>query len=78
MGASLGYLFYLGGNLSYAILAHFVNNAAAVIIAYMGGRVISEDAFENFGSELSIWVIGSLTLVGLMLWAFGRKAEIST
>ncbi len=34
MGAALGYLFFWSGNLWYPIIAHFTNNALAVILAY--------------------------------------------
>lgn len=78
MGAGLGYLFYFGGNISYAILAHFLNNAAAVIMAYLSGRVISEDTFENLGSDMSIWVVGGIGLVGIMMSVFYRKSKIGT
>lgn len=73
MGAGLGYLFYFGGNISYAILAHFVNNATAVTLAYLSGRVISEDAFENLGSDLSMWVVGGIALIAIMISVFHRK-----
>ena len=75
MGAGLGYLFYFGGNISYSILAHFVNNAAAVIMAYLSGRVFSEELFENSVSGLTIWVIGGMALVGMMMLVFYRKSK---
>lgn len=75
MGAGLGYLFYFGGNISYSILAHFVNNAAAVVLAYLSGRVFSEELFENSSSGLSLWVIGGMALVGLMMFVFYRKSK---
>ena len=34
MGVSMGYLFYWSGNLWYPIIAHFTNNAMAVVLAF--------------------------------------------
>jgi membrane protease YdiL (CAAX protease family) len=34
LGALFGYLYYWSGNLSMAILAHFTNNAVAIISLY--------------------------------------------
>lgn len=36
LGSIMGYLFYWSGNLSYAILAHFVNNGLQVLAVYVG------------------------------------------
>ena len=69
MGAGLGYLFYWGGNITYPIIAHFINNATAVVMTYLSCRVIPEDTFENIGSEVSIWVVGSI--IGLAILYFG-------
>jgi uncharacterized protein len=41
MGALLGYLFAWSGNLWYPIIAHMVNNGAAVILSYMKQHAIS-------------------------------------
>ena len=75
MGAGLGYLFYWGGNIGYAIVAHFVNNAAAVIMAYLSGNFLSEDAFDQVGSSLTIWVAVSMIILGGMFFGFRRLSK---
>ena len=48
LGAGFGYLYYFSGNLWYAILAHFLNNAYAVCIAfYMQKHNIPLDKAED-------------------------------
>jgi membrane protease YdiL (CAAX protease family) len=61
MGALLGYLFAWSGNLWYPIIAHMVNNGAAVILAYM-----KQHALSNMG-DLETIGIGSPTQVAFSL-----------
>jgi membrane protease YdiL (CAAX protease family) len=49
LGVLFGYLVVITGSLWPAMIAHFVNNGAAVIFYYIYGRELSENAFENMG-----------------------------
>ncbi len=46
MGAALGYLFLWSGNRWYPIIAHFANNAMAVVIVYMQQHGSSQTTLE--------------------------------
>lgn len=70
MGAGLGYLFFWGGHIGYAIIAHFVNNAAAVMLSYATNRWISEESIENFGAESNLVLIGSMIVLGGLFYGF--------
>ena len=63
LGALLGYLFYWSGNLWLSILAHFVNNGFAVVVAYLiNSNIISEDA-ETIGAGDHSIIIGMSSLM---------------
>lgn len=70
IGGLLGYLFYWSGSIWLPILAHFVNNAGAVILSYfINQQNISKDV-EHLGAEdgqLSVLVIA---LLGLLMFLY--------
>jgi len=51
LGLMLGYVFIFSGSLWVPILVHFLNNALAVILAFLDNRGIITVDFENFGSS---------------------------
>lgn len=56
LGLLLGYIFYLSGNLWYAVAVHFVNNAAQVILVYAHEhQYISLDITQDSPTP---WLIG--------------------
>ena len=61
MGAALGYLFYWSGSLWYPIIAHFLNNAIAVTMAYFIGIEQLPESIEDAGSNAP--AVFGLTLV---------------
>jgi len=74
LGILFGYLFVYSGSLWYPILAHFFNNAMAVIIYYYIGKEGVEKSFEQFGKEsLSFYFIVAGTLVLLLLMRYFRS-----
>lgn len=61
MGAALGYLFYWSGSLWYPIIAHFLNNAIAVTMAYFIGIEQLPESIEDAGSNAP--AVFGLTLI---------------
>ncbi len=60
MGAFFGYIFVWSGSMWVPMLAHFINNAMAVIISYyIGMDKISED-IETIGSQGSTIILTAL------------------
>ena len=75
LGALFGYLFYWSKNLWIPILAHFINNGFAVVMAYvfqLEGKPLNMD--ENTYSPSPVLYIGSAVLTGLLLVTFHRLA----
>lgn len=81
LGAFLGYLLVWSGSLWLPIIAHFTNNAAAVLLYnYYYMRGISTDEIDNIGVGNTLWigVISMLvTIAGVwMLYRFYHKVRI--
>lgn len=72
IGALCGYLYFFGKSIWFPILAHFVNNAAAIILAFYlttNGKPL--DYFEYNTQE---WPLAMLSLIcGMALLYFYRK-----
>ena len=66
LGLVFGYLFYWSGSLWVAIFAHFINNGAAVTVAYLSELGILSGDWENFGSTSSGWIIAMSAIVSLL------------
>lgn len=76
LGALFGYLYYWSGNLTLAILAHFVNNAASVIALYFYQQGSLDIDPESTESPVSTnIVIVSALLTGGLLYYFYKYFE---
>lgn len=79
MGVLFGYMVYWSGSLWVPIIAHFMNNATAVVVAFLSARWLPGTDFNTFGRTESPWIIlGSALLVSLIctaLW-LNRKKEV--
>jgi len=67
LGILFGYLFLWSGNLWLPIIAHFINNATAVIAFY----VTRDESFVNKPQAYDYswgWIVLSLVLVGTVCW----------
>lgn len=74
LGLILGYLYYFGGSLWVPILAHFVNNGGAVLVAYLTSRGYTSIDYEQFGSTSNGFLIGfSLFLTSGFLFLVYRR-----
>jgi len=51
LGVILGYLFYISRNLWVAILAHFINNAFAVLVVFLKNKNYFSKDIEKLGSD---------------------------
>jgi len=71
LGVLFGYLVLWTGSLWPAIIAHFVNNAAAVIFFYLFNHEITDGTYENLGKGthgLVYAIIAIIMTVALMWW----------
>lgn len=77
LGAVFGYLVMFTGSLWPAILAHFVNNAAAVISFYLFDQKLIDDTYEHIGKGpegLIIALVSAVSTVGLLWWVKRRTS----
>jgi uncharacterized protein len=80
LGVLFGYMLLWSGNMWVPVMAHFVNNAAAVIVYYFIGKKQISESVETFGSEPGEWlfVILSLTIfIILTMVLYLRKRKTS-
>jgi membrane protease YdiL (CAAX protease family) len=70
MGVVLGYLLVWGGNLWYPIIAHFANNAAAVMLYYASQHGLTDINIENPGGGGPVAVMFSLAFGMMLLYLF--------
>ncbi|HRG59951.1 MAG TPA: CPBP family intramembrane metalloprotease [Bacteroidia bacterium] len=77
MGAAFGYLLLWSGSLWLPIIGHFVNNAGAVIIAFMIQKAGMPQELETVGvgEGAILYVLVSTFLVGVLLFLV-RKNEL--
>ncbi len=69
LGVLFGYLFYWSGSLWVPVCAHFINNGAAVSVAYFSQRGTLSGDYENFGATDNIFLILlSIIATGVCLW----------
>lgn len=56
LGAFFGYLLLWSGNLWYSVLAHFINNAVAVIFYYLKYNGIMMPDIDTIGTGNTLWI----------------------
>lgn len=63
LGAMLGYIFVWSGNLMYAVLAHFINNAAIVLMQqlYYRSPILDGNSFDAH-SDIPYLLLGCIAL----------------
>ena len=76
LGAALGYLFLFSGSIWASIVAHFVNNALAVLLFFLTFNGYLTFDMDAFGTQ-NTWWLGflSLTLVCLLFYRLNRIKE---
>jgi membrane protease YdiL (CAAX protease family) len=70
LGALFGYLYYWSGNLTLAIIAHFVNNGVSVLAMYFYQQGAFEFDLESPESAPASVVIVSAALTAGLLYYF--------
>ncbi|TAF64455.1 MAG: CPBP family intramembrane metalloprotease [Cytophagales bacterium] len=72
LGALFGYLFWFSGNLWWAILSHFFNNATTLLLVYLYRQKITQFDIEAQTSVPLIFALISLVFTLLLMWLFKR------
>ena len=72
IGAALGYLYHYTGSLWTSILAHFVNNAAAVVIAFLSYNGYTTIDFDLIGTG-GTWYLSVASLAVCLALMFRLK-----
>ena len=77
LGLILGYLFYYSGSLWTSILMHFVNNGAAVVVAYLEHKGLTDVDYEHFGATSNVWLLllSLVVTVGLIVLCNKNKTK---
>lgn len=75
LGAMFGYLLVWSGSLWLPILAHFINNALAVIALYLIDKGLISPSVEEFGNGPEYWyfVIPSLFFGIMLMWTIKHQ-----
>ena len=76
LGAALGYLFLFSGSIWASIVAHFINNALAVLLFFLTFNGYLTFDMDALGTQ-NTWWLGflSLTLVCLIFYRLNRIKE---
>lgn len=77
MGALLGYMYHWGRSLWYPIVAHFANNATAVIVNYYIIQGTIPKQSETLGSNEGDWlfILISLAIVPFLILKFYQSTK---
>lgn len=71
LGALFGYLYYWSGNLSLAILAHFVNNGVSVVALYLYQQgKFTFDIVSPESAPANVVIISALLTAGLLYYFY--------
>ncbi|GAF80710.1 unnamed protein product, partial [marine sediment metagenome] len=78
LGIFFGYLLVWSNTIWLPVLAHFVNNGAAVIFYYLFHNKIINDDIETIGTNLEslTYVIISTLLVSLLIFVLYKKEKV--
>lgn len=76
IGAALGYLYYYTGSLWASIVAHFTNNAMAVVTAFMAYNGYTSVNFDLIGTGDTWYLSVASVAVCLVLMFMLKKATI--
>jgi hypothetical protein len=83
MGALLGYVFIITGNIWYTVWLHFLNNAFIVVLAWVNARGTDTNYLDEFGTQgpaiaVAIVCLIGLTAWGIYLWRKSRHYQIES
>lgn len=77
LGALFGYLLLWSNNLWIPILAHFTNNACAVIVSYLTQKDVVSESAETIGAQPSDYLIAGVgvVLTSALLYFIRKKLK---
>jgi hypothetical protein len=80
LGALFGYMFVWSGNLWLPVIAHFINNAVAVVAYYFHGTGALKADPETLGANMDYaWIAAAFSLVAVVaLMAYFKTREEKT
>ena len=81
LGLMLGYLFVTMRSIWAPIIAHFVNNGAAVVVAFLESKNITETSAEEFGvmENAEMWgLISAAATVAIFYLLWRRNLKYNT
>ena len=73
LGIILGYMFYYSGSIWTSILMHFINNGAAVVVAYLEYKGVTDIDVDHFGSTTNVWLMIASFVLTVGLIALSNK-----
>ena len=74
LGAMFGYLYLWSGNILVPILAHFINNAGAVILAYLHGKNLIQMQEEDLlNAPVYVYATATLATVALLRFMYQKR-----
>jgi membrane protease YdiL (CAAX protease family) len=74
LGILFGYLYYWSKNIWIPIIAHFINNGAAVVVAFFASKGVLDTGYEDFGKTNDHYtIILSLVFTVILLWFIRSK-----
>lgn len=77
LGLLFGYLMVWTGSVWVPILAHFINNGAAVLVEYLSQRGIIPSGYQDFGTHDGtgsiLFSAGISVLICLLIWHYEKK-----
>ena len=76
IGAALGYMYYYTGSLWAPVLAHFVNNAAAVLVAFVSYNGLVAYDFEQLGAGDTWYIAVASVAVCVALMSGLRRLKV--
>lgn len=79
LGLLFGYLLVWTGSLWIPIIAHFINNGAAVVVEFLSQRKVIASGYQDFGHDtgtiaVTFSIIATLSIC-FFIWFFERKLE---
>ena len=77
LGLLFGYLLYWSGSLWVPVVAHFLNNGAAVVVSFLGQHGVADLDYEHFGATNNCWIILLSAVVTALFLFLIRKKSIA-
>ena len=79
LGVLFGLMYYWSGTIWLPIIAHFINNGAAVMIYFFFGKEVVEQNFDSVGTLENNWFLFliSMLLVVVSLFQISRQYSVS-